>query len=257
MSKPLLLIIIIPLMFIVSHVYSQVDTISLPSRDLALKQLQPGLHQYLVYMENPKKHLIFGHSLWNRQINFKTIKGVECIEIVQRWHSADTTRNRYVYSISRKDNFAPIYHYSSSVRGIEAFNFSGNEMKGADSVVSNSKKDFTVKTNTSTLNWELDLEVFNTLPFKQKGQRFIINFYHPGGPEPKYYEYTVTGDEKLSGIENQKIDCWKLRIDYGDNNWGIFWIDKKSKEVLKMQEYFRGMYRYKIRLSNPVAETSH
>ena len=35
-----------------------------------------------------------------------------------------------------------------------------------------------------------------------------------------------------------------------DKNYAVFWIDKKEKEVLKMEEFFNGWYRYKIKLPN-------
>lgn len=238
-----------------AEVSAQADTIRLADNHLVISNLKEGLHQYLVYFENPKKQKIAGHSIWSRQVGFKQHEGGDVIEIVQRWHSSDTAFNRYVYSLSRRQNFQPLYHYTKSARGVEAFNFTTNRIMGADSVEANSKKDLRVDVRVATLNWELDLEVFSTLPIKKEGQRFLINFYHPGGPAPKYYEYRIIGAEKIRGADDQEIVCWKMKIDYGEGNWAIFWISKRSKEVLKMQEYFRGNYRYKVRLSTPVPLT--
>jgi hypothetical protein len=235
--------------------HAQTDTIRLASHDLKTGQLKEGLHQYLVYLENPKKKMIAGHSLWNRQVTFKTIAGREVIEVVQRWHSADTTRNRYVYSICDRATFAPHYHYARSARSVEAFNFETGKIIGADSVGGNSKKGFELILPEPTLNWEMDLEVFNTLPIKKVGQRFIINFYHPGGSAPKFYEYKIIADGKLQTLEGRPMDCWQLKINYTETDWAIFWISKKSNEVIKMQEHFRGLYRYKVRVATPVAET--
>ncbi|MBT1697261.1 hypothetical protein KK083_10265 [Fulvivirgaceae bacterium PWU4] len=238
-----------------AEVSAQADTIRLADNDLDMSYLKEGLHQYLVYFENPKKQKITGQSLWNRQVRFKQHQGNDVIEIEQRWYSSDTTFNRYVYSISQKRNFQPLYHYTKSTRGTGAFNFTTKQITGADSVEVNDKKDLRVETPVATLNWELDLEVFSTLPIKKEGQRFLINFYHPGGPAPKYYEYKIVGSEKIHGSDNQEIACWKMKIDYGEGNWAIFWISKRSREVLKMQEYFKGNYRYKVRLSTPVPLT--
>jgi hypothetical protein len=238
-----------------AEVRSQTDTISIASNHLITSQLKEGLHQYIVYFENPKKQKITGHSLWSRQVSFRKHNGSDVIEIVQRWHSSDTAFNRYVYSVCNRRNFQPIYHYTRSVRGIEAFNFTGGRVAGADSVADNGKKTLSVDTDVPTLNWELDLEIFSTLPIKREGQRFLINFYHPGGSKPAYYEYKIIGTESIKGIDNRQIECWKMKISYTANDWAVFWISKRSKEVLKMQEYFRGGYRYKIRLSTPVPLT--
>jgi hypothetical protein len=248
------LFLFICLVAIRSH--AQVDTIRLSTNDLITANLKPGLHQYVVYFEEPRKKRLSRMSIWNRQVNFKKHGGNDVIEVIQHWHGSDTTSNRYVYSISERKNFAPIYHYTKSARGIEAFDFDkGKKISGSDTVSGNTKKDLDMALHVPTINWELDLEVFNTLPFKKEGQRFIINFYHPGGTPPAYYEYAVTGAEKVATVEGNTIDCWKLKIHYRQDSWAIFWISKKSKEVLKMQEYFQGRYRYKVRLVTPVPLT--
>lgn len=232
------------------HYGQTVDTVRLSDNDLLTANLRPGVYEYLVYFKNPKKNKIVGHSLWRREVNFKTQAGKEMIEIVQHWNNSDTLFNRYVYSLNERGNFKPVYHYARSTRGAEAFNFTDTAITGADSVSGNAQKDLRVAQVVPTLNWELDLEVFGTLPFKKEGQQFAINFYHPGGKTgPQYYLYTVVGTEQLRMPEGRQVDCWKLKINYTDDSWAVFWIGRKSKEVLKMEEYFRGMYRYKVRVN--------
>jgi hypothetical protein len=232
---------------------AQIDTISLVKKDLVISQLTPGLHQYLVYFERPKQKKIMMPMLWNRQVDFKQFKGKPTIEVTQNWYATDTLLNRYIYSINSREDFSPIYQYGKSARGVEAFEFEQNRVSGSDTVASNSKKEMEVKSTASTLNWELDMEVFSMLPYKKTGQTFVINFYHPGGKtEPMYYQYKVIGSEAIQGTNTATIDCWQLKISYNETSWAIFWISKKSKEVLKMQEYFGGGYRYKVKLATPV-----
>jgi hypothetical protein len=232
---------------------AQIDTINIEKSDLITFNLKPGLNQYLVYFENPSKKRIGNSSIWNRQVNFKSIGGRDIIEIEQYWYMSDTTFNRYVYSISDKKTFAPIFHKTKMRGAVEAFDFDGKKVVGSDSVANNTKKDLNVPLTVTTLNWELDLEIFSTFPIKKEGQRFIINFYHPGGKsEPRYYEYAIVGSEKIQIVNDLSIDCWKMKINYSPDTWAIFWISKKSKEVLKMQEYFRGGYRYKIKFLTPI-----
>ena len=233
---------------VVASSWAQVDTIRIDRGDLVTSKLKPGLHQYLVYYENPVKKLLGVPAVWNRQVNFKTWKGREVIEIEQHWFMADTAFNRYVYSLCDRKTFNPIYHYTKSTRGVDAFDFSKSSVSGSDSVTSNTKKDLDVSLSDPTLNWEVDLEVFNTLPIKKTGQRFVINFYHPGGKSlPTYYEYVVTGEEKIKTIEERWIDCWLLKISYSEQNWAMFWIDKRSQEVLKVRDFYNGVYRCKVR----------
>jgi hypothetical protein len=249
----LTLLLILILTLLRNESYGQIDTIKLSTQDLITSNLKPGVHQYLVYFGNTKKKKVTASSIWNREVTFKQLNGEDVIEVEQQWYSSDTTFNRYVYSISRKRDFKPIYHTTKGKNGIEAFNFSDNEVTGADSVEGNLKKDMKVDASPSTLNWELDMEVFSTLPFKKEGQRFIINFYHPGGrTAPKDYEYAVVGSEKIKLADGKETDCWKLKIEYAPTSSAIFWIGKKSREVLKMQEVFGAGYRYKVKFSTPV-----
>lgn len=246
------------LVFIVASLScnAQIDTINISKNDLVTSNLKPGLHQYLVYFENPAKKRIGNSSVWNRQINFKNVNGRDVIEIEQFWYMSDTAFNRYVYSISDRKTFAPIFHKTKMRGAIEAFDFGEQKISGSDSVENNAKKDLGVALEVTTLNWELDLEIFSTLPIKKEGQRFLINFYHPGGrSNPKYYEYAIIGSEKLSVVNDLSIDCWRMKIDYSADAWAIFWISKKSKEVLKMQEQFRGGYRYKLKFLTPIQVT--
>lgn len=73
-------------------------------------------------------------------------------------------------------------------------------------------------------------------------------FYDPGSPAPRNVAYTVTGSAELEGNNNQKIECWLL-IREASGNKEIFWISKKTKEVLKLeQEIGKEKWRYKIKL---------
>lgn len=247
-SRLLTLFILVMLTFCTQHVAAQVDTIRIETNDVITSQLKPGMHQYLVYFDIAKKDALKMPSLWNREVRFIDYKGEPAIEIIQHWYGGDTLNNRFVYSISKRKTFEPIYHYTK-MKEIEAFDFEGLKISGSDTVANNSKKDFAIDLAIPTLNWELDLEIFSTLPFKKAGQTFVINFYHPGGrTAPKYYSYKVIGSEVVKGIDGKDIDCWQLKIDYSQTDWAIFWITKKSKEVLKMQEHFKGNYRYKVKL---------
>lgn len=251
--------LLLPALLILSSTcIAQIDTIRLDKNDLITSNLKSGLHQYLVYFENPARKRIGNSSIWNREVNFKSINGRDVFEIEQFWYATDTLYNRYVYSLSDKKTFAPIFHKTKGRSGIEAFDFSQGKVSGTDSVENNTKKDLEVSLEVATLNWELDMEIFSTLPIRKEGQRFIINFYHPGGrSNPKYYEYVIIGSEKLHIVNDLSIDCWKMQINYSPTDWAIFWISKKSKEVLKMQEQFRGGYRYKIKFVTPIPLTAN
>ncbi|MDJ1504501.1 hypothetical protein [Xanthocytophaga agilis] len=237
------------LCIVLSHMYSvwaQTDTINVKNKKLLIRQLKPTKRQYMVYLKIPQKNnLITNVSLWTREVSFQK----DMVVISQQWSGQDTLTNRKLWSLCKKDNFEPVYHYTYMPKmGVAAFNFGEKQITGADSVSSNTKKDFQVGLKHPTFNWELDLETFEMLPLGM-GKTFIIDFYHPGGSQiPAYYTYKVTGSEKIGVSTGKEIDCWMLRIDYNTDSYATFWITKQNPEVLKMEEFYKGVYRYKVKL---------
>lgn len=224
------------------------DTLHVKPSDLRMHQLKPGLRQYMVTIQKPDKPNVLTQSLWNREVRFEKYKGKEQLVIRQNWIGADSIANRKLFSICNPD-FTPVYHTSTSFRGTAAFEFQQAQVVGSDTTANNAFKGFQVPSPEQAFNWELDLEFFETLPLKANTV-YSINFYHPGskpGPAKKLYE--VIGSEKVRTNGNTKTDCWKLRTNYGDGNYAIFWISKRGHEVLKMEEEFNGVIRHKVKLS--------
>ena len=248
MKKSILLLLCL---FVYTLSNAQVDTVRITAKDLKIKQVKPGTRQYLVTIQMPDAPKVLRQTLWNRNVSFETYQGRERMVVRQSWIGPDTLSNRTVFTICEKD-FTPLYHTSTSARGTAAFNFEKDKVVGADSVQNNGFKGFAMPAPQPTFDWELDLEFFESLPLKANTV-FMINFYHPGSKTgPQYYQYKVTGSEKLATVNNTQTDCWMLRIDYSDANYAIFWISKKSHEVLKMEEEFNGVKRNKIKLSTSV-----
>lgn len=231
---------------------AQVDTLYRLDSKLIKKHLNPSSNQYLVFIQrkgDPRQTFTY---IWSRDVRFVNRKGEDLIEIDQKWYASDTARVRYVYSLMKASDFSPVYHYTKMGKSFEAYDFYADKIKGSDSIANNTKKDFELALAHPMLNWELDLETFPLLDLKA-GKRFAINFYHPGGKgEPKLYEYKVIGEENLSVIEGGSVPCWKLHIDYDAKSFAIFYISKKGREVLRMDEDFGGGVRYKVKLSNAV-----
>jgi hypothetical protein len=132
-----------------------------------------------------------------------------------------------------------------------AYNWSATKIAGADTVATNTKKDFALVFTDPAFNWNLDIETFEMLPLAA-GKTFAINFYDAGKTPPKYVLYKVTGSEVITLLDNTKTDCWILRQEgkapNGSTYTQTFWISKKGHEFLKEEDKFSGMYRYKIKM---------
>lgn len=81
---------------------------------------------------------------------------------------------------------------------------------------------------------------------KKVGQKFDISFFDPNEKTPSYHRYEVVGKEDLLLNRDVKVKCWLLKINYSPDSYATFWLTDKSKEVVKMQEYFKGQYRVKV-----------
>ncbi len=232
------------LVFAAAATYSQVDTIcSIPQRWIQ-ENLRERTSQYLVFFQVKEKPKQAGVFIWSRQLRVQE----STIEVEQKWYSSDSASYRYLLSKVDRKSFLPVYHKTISPRtGTEAYNFTSTKIMGADSVKNNTKTTFELDAK-QPLNWELDLETISLLNLKA-GKRFAIFFYHPGARNsPAFYEYKVTGSEVITSFEGIKIDCWKLRIEYSPQYYSIFYISKKGREIIKMEEDFGKGVRYKVLL---------
>lgn len=212
-----------------------------------------GTRQYLVYMEDANTGELRNQAVWTRKTRIIEQNGEKLVEISQVWTSSTDSWNRKLYSLNRIADFSPLAHRTEHGKEgvISAYIFKEDAIAGDASIADNTKADFSMPSMPGTLNWELDMETFSLLPF-ELGRTFHMPFYHPGSKTgPAIYDYTVTGEEVLTDTRGNAIDCWILHIEYGDQGSSDFWFDKKSKQLIKMDETFGAHRRYKILLSVP------
>lgn len=233
------------------------DTLIIQPKDINTKVLIPGTHRWLVYFKAGKDSIRTNFAIWSRKIDLITYQGKEAISVTQEWENKDSIIHK-VYTVCDRKDFSTLYQHAwTKGNGIWEFDFLKKEMIingkriGADDTARvNTARRLAFESATSqyTLNWHLDLEVFPLLPYKVN-TTFMINFYDPGFPKPKLVTYTVIGSGILTGSDNRKIDCWLLQ-QQGTRSTETFWISKKTKEVLKLEqeELGSGKQRFKVKL---------
>lgn len=243
------------------------DTIHISGMNINSSVLKEGTHRYIVYFKMTKDAPRSETQFWTRTIKRIEHNGTKAIEINQEWEDKDSVMH-IVKSISDAKTMQPVYHKTWwSFKNPRAGNtktvtetivdFVNKSVQHNGNLLSDTNTTRQAKaiwgayksaTDKYSLNWHLDLETFPILPFKI-GTTFVIPFYDPGTSAP--YEkvaYTVTGSAQLMGYDNQRIDCWLLEHNTKGNK-EVFWISKKTKEVLKLEQEINGtMYRYKIKL---------
>lgn len=235
---------------------SKTDTILIDAGKVNTKVLKPSVNRYLVYFKMGKDSARSRAQFWTRNIAYADYQGKEAIIITQEWEDRDTIVHK-VISVCDKRTFAPLYHQSWwKQSGTGEFDFmnrsaSLNGISLTDADTARNRKGpweaFKKAMDQYVLNWHLDLEVFPILPYKEE-KTFLIPFYDPGFPAPTNEAYTVTGTGILTGYNDQQIECWLLTHESRGFK-EIFWISKKTKEVLKLeQEIGKDKWRYKIKL---------
>jgi hypothetical protein len=237
------------LLLLNAGVRAQVDTVRPGKGGLVTRYLKPGVRQYFIAMQDPKKERQLGFWYWVREVRTEQRNGSPVFVIKQRWYGSDTPAYRTVCSINEAGSFAPIYH-EELVRGkMNAYNWRWDGISGADSVAENVRKGFTLAFAEPNLNWNLDIETFEMLPLAA-GKSFLINFYDAGLDPPQYVRYSVTGSEKVPGQGGEETDCWILasegKLPTGGTYTETFWISKKGHEFLKEVDHYNGSTRYKI-----------
>lgn len=238
-------------LFLASALFAQSQPDTIRAAGFSMQYLPAGKQSYLVYIQTPggfKKSI----WLWERETRKEKWNGRDRILVRQQWTSSDTGFNsRQLLSVCEQAGFVPVYHHSRNSKGqVEAYVYGPDQIRSDDTVQQLSRKGFTMPLQETAFNWELDLETFSLLPL-QEGKSFVICFYHPGSPsKPDWYTYTVTGSETLRTVDGKDVECLKLYTTYANNRGSsTWWLSRKTHEVLKMEEIFGNIRRYKIRLS--------
>ena len=241
--------ILTALFYLAPHVHAQVDTINPATNKLLMQRLQPGTHSYAVFtMDSITKEI--GYSdIWVRSVAFSKRNGEPVVNFGWKWYRHDSLF-RDVHDICLRKNLQPIYaHTLLKGTTVVAVNFNDTAMVAADSIANN-KVDAKKKVllNPPVYNWEWDMETFGLLPITKVGQKFMIAFLDPFDVKAAYYPHTVTGTDELALNDEVKIKCWILRVNYNAEAYADFWISRQSHQMLKMREYYKGKYRFKVML---------
>ena len=233
------------------QIIAQADTVRPGKGGLVTRALRPGLRQYLVCYQDSKANRQLRFWYWLRNIAVEERNGKETFVITQQWYGGDTGAYRAVYTVNDASDFAPVYH-KELIRGkLNAYNWKADGIAGADTVQGNDHKGFYLAFSEPNYNWNLDIETFEMLPLAE-GKSFLINFYDAGLSPPKYVPYQVKGSERVTLLDGQQTDCWRLVTEGMDPKGGpyseTYWISKKDHQFLKEEDHFGGMTRYKIRM---------
>ncbi len=230
------------------------DTLHVGPSDLNIKDLQTGDYSYVIIRQKSKDGPAAGMILVKMNVERKTYHDKPAIVVRQQWdrdsivHKAYTVFDARDFSTLYHDTYWKFYGYAT-IFDFETRQFTSRteDRPIPDSIKTRCEKEFAGSFGKYNLNWHDDLIIYSMLPYKEN-RTFVINYYDPGtGQLPEEVPYTVTKSDLLVNRGGEKVDCWVLEHT-DENGTERFWIAKKTREVLKEEDEFKGGYRYKLRI---------
>lgn len=222
------------------------DTITTQNSKILVKNITPVKHSYVVFFTDSTGKRTSAADIWDREIRrTKNAAGKEVVEFDWSWWRKDSLLLQ-AKGICAFPSLELLEYTKTPTLAVKNEN---GTLSVKTQTRTKSDTAFTIPFDGQAFTFPMDLELFGLLPIKSVGQKFIVPFYEPGGAKYSYYTCSVVGKERLVLQETLGVECWMLQIDYGQMGaYANFWISQNTGEVLKMQEFFRGMYRYKIKL---------
>ncbi|MBI1341490.1 MAG: hypothetical protein GC171_01015 [Terrimonas sp.] len=229
------------------------DTLTISAANLRFDGIKYGKASYLVYNKKTKDSPAEGMYMVNITVAPFRYKQQPAIEISQQWDGRDTIVHR-AYTVLNKTDFSTLLHQTSwKVLGYTTtFDFDIRKVSFDGKVADSNKlkivSDFDASFANYNLNWHSDLFIFTRLPYKAN-RSFRINFFDPGFGKPTEEIYSVIGSDVLLTTSGKKIICWVMeRKGKTTGSYQKFWVDKKSRLVLKEEDLFNSRYRFKLKL---------
>ena len=199
-----------------------------------MRLLLPGTHRYLRY--SVKDGVRSTIDLWTRTISYEAQGGSRRLHITQEWDRvvapASVVKQDAWFDAS---TFAPLTHVRSIQRdgdtSIGGYRFAAGAIVGMVELPNNERQNFRAVAPEPTFNFEYDIELLQTLPWR-KGYVADIVFYDPGLEPPAHYLFREAGEARLA-TSGGLVDCWLVTADYNtDHVVSRFWIDKTTQLVL-------------------------
>lgn len=89
---------------------AKIDIIETRKVKLLTAFVKPGVRQYIIYMQDPKKPNIIRFWYWSKDIKPEIRGREEVITNKQSSITGDTLSYRSLYSVNRASEFLPLFH---------------------------------------------------------------------------------------------------------------------------------------------------
>lgn len=233
--------------FIFVDASAQKDTISLDARALDRSQLKLGKSDYIMFARSSTDSLVKDLTLVKMEVSKTKFKDISGLKVSQSWHQKDTVIHTST-SILDPGSLKTVCHKTWWKRNNQVmeidFDSKKHNIQGGDPTKHKVMSEGIEKSflDRDFINWHCDIQLFGLLPFKLNTV-FKLKVYDPGYSVPAHEIYEVTGEEKIDGVS-----CWVLNYKLPRGmGYQRFWIAKKDRVLVKEEDSFNGMYRFKLR----------
>ncbi|PXA96596.1 hypothetical protein DMC47_17320 [Nostoc sp. 3335mG] len=199
--------------------------------------LKPGTRTYLRSQLRDGAHV--ATDVWQREVRFERIDGVERLRIVQRWDGTGREPSLVTRSsLFDIGSFRPDTHVRiTKAQGktlVEGFRFTPAALVGLADLPANAHAALKIDFAEPMFNFEADIELLQTLPLA-RGYAVSIPFFHPVGGQPARYVWRVASEETLASPDGRGIPCWVIETDYKrpDQKPARFWLAKGTQQLVK------------------------
>lgn len=203
-------------------------------------RLTPGVR---VYLRSQQRELLHAPvDIWRRETRVDAVNGVDRLRIVQRWDGAGRPGSLVERdSLFEVGTFRPLTHIRTTtrdgVRIVEGYAFEATGIVGMTGLADNTRDGFSVVSDEPMYNFEVDMEMLQTLPWAS-GYAVSIPFYHPSpSTTPARYLWKATAEDRLRGPDGRDLDCWVIETDYNapERPPSRFWLSKATQQFVKLE----------------------
>lgn len=211
---------------------------------LDMKRLAPGTRRYLRYVVRDGQRTPI--DMWTRTVSYEDQEGHRRLHIVQRWEPAVSSAPSVVQdSWFDAATFRPLTHVArATINGkttTSGYRFGERAVTGLENLQGNIRSEFRLDTEEPTFNFEYDIELLQTIPWRA-GLAADLVFYDPGREPPTHYVFKVVGEVSIALPGGGQVACWLVTSDYNhpERPPTRFWIAKATGVTLHEEAEYQG-----------------
>jgi hypothetical protein len=216
---------------------AQIDTLHVGHVFKHADEIEDGESMYVIYREDTEGNIL-PFAMKRHTI---THDGNE-IKVVQEQFTPEQTK--VLETWINPETLETSRHKRTTDGEIESYLFSEKTVT-ANPEIESKNEGFSVPLSNPVFNFEIDFEFMKVIAWEER-DAVVISFYHPGGPKPQFYTFSVDGEEVIDLANGSSVDTWVIHTDYNMGQDARFWVSKSTREVIKQETDLTSQAGFKV-----------